>query len=156
MSEANDLANRNPEPPTGGEAYTDLLCAVVPYYWLSNYDVWNIIIYIISNNLRRRRSPLFYDNYLHNIFKNYFALLTMRPRHGWRGRWRFLSPLRCLGVRHLCVTVAIFHSKAFVAAPAAGNLVIRGPGVVKADQKGVVLVRSPDCRARYSRMSWGL
>jgi hypothetical protein len=23
-----DLAQRNPEPPTGGEAYTDLLCAV--------------------------------------------------------------------------------------------------------------------------------
>jgi hypothetical protein len=25
---AADLAKRNPEPPTGGEAYTDLLCAV--------------------------------------------------------------------------------------------------------------------------------
>jgi hypothetical protein len=30
MSEANDLATRNPEP-TGGEAYTDLLCDVGAY-----------------------------------------------------------------------------------------------------------------------------
>jgi hypothetical protein len=27
----NDLATRNPEPPTGGEALTDLLYAVCPY-----------------------------------------------------------------------------------------------------------------------------
>jgi hypothetical protein len=31
MSEANDLALRNPEPPLGGEAVTVLLYAVYPY-----------------------------------------------------------------------------------------------------------------------------
>jgi hypothetical protein len=31
MSVAIDLAKPEPEPPTGGEAYTDLLYAVPPY-----------------------------------------------------------------------------------------------------------------------------
>jgi hypothetical protein len=36
MSEANDLALRNPEPPLGGEAHTDLLNAVCPYNIIFN------------------------------------------------------------------------------------------------------------------------
>jgi hypothetical protein len=32
---AADLAERNPEPPTGGEAYTILLCAVLPFLIIS-------------------------------------------------------------------------------------------------------------------------
>jgi hypothetical protein len=38
MSEANDLANRNPEPPTGGGAYTGLLC-----------EAWNALEQIIAS-----------------------------------------------------------------------------------------------------------
>jgi hypothetical protein len=38
------------EPPTGGEAYTDLLYAVMPYHWLSDYDLLEYNYYTIFSN----------------------------------------------------------------------------------------------------------
>jgi hypothetical protein len=45
MSEANDLEKPQPEPPTGGEAYTVLLCEVAPIY----NDSFSIIFLNVSN-----------------------------------------------------------------------------------------------------------
>jgi hypothetical protein len=48
-NERSDLVKRNPEPPTGGEAYTDLLCEVAPPS-IFQYSM-NIIFYLISFRL---------------------------------------------------------------------------------------------------------
>jgi hypothetical protein len=49
---AADLAERNPEPPIGGEAYTDLLCAVFCLYlFLFIYALIPIISFFIFYQL---------------------------------------------------------------------------------------------------------